>query len=193
VAGAISGILAYGIDTHLDGALGRSSWEWLFLIEGIFTAAWGLVVFFVVPKLPETVVKDGSWLFSNEEERAILLRRTIQGSTLGSLHGITRQLTAESARNVPDAKPAAFQVWWGLKDPKTWLDALIIAAPCLDVAAFGNFLPTFVEEFGFSRCRSLYQDSYIVWNLIYSSADTTLHNYPLFYCYRHIATDVPCI
>jgi hypothetical protein len=43
-----------------------------------------------------------------------------------------------------------FQIWWGLKDPKTWLGALSIAAPCLNVAAFGSFLPTFIKEFGFS-------------------------------------------
>lgn len=28
---------------------------------------------------------------------------------------------------------------------------MVVAAPCLDVAAFGNFLPTFVNQFGFTK------------------------------------------
>ncbi|KAH8698862.1 major facilitator superfamily domain-containing protein [Talaromyces proteolyticus] len=136
LAGGINGILAYGIDKNLNNVSGKAAWEWLFLIEGVCSVFWGVIVFFILPRLPERVAEKGSLLFRREEEQAIILQRTIE------------------ARNDPDAKFQAFQIWWALKDPKTWLDAVVVAAPCLDVAAFGNFLPTFVNQFGFSKLNA---------------------------------------
>lgn len=136
LAGAMSGLIAYGVDQNLDGHLGKTSWEWFFLIEGVLTIAWGILVFAMLPKLPETVAKKGSFLFGSKAEQNLIMRRTT------------------AANNTPDAKLQPFQIWWALKDYKTWLMAVIVAAPCLDVAAFGVFLPTFVRGFGFSRCES---------------------------------------
>lgn len=140
----MSGLIAYGVDQNLNGRLGRASWEWLFLIEGILTIAWGLLVFAILPKLPETVAKEGSLFFRRKEEQELILQRTT------------------AARNTPNAKLRLFQVWWALKDPKTWLSALTIAAPCLNVAAFGIFLPTFVQAFGFSRCKSFRRNQRLI-------------------------------
>jgi MFS family permease len=95
-----------------------------------------------MPKLPETVAKRGSFLFRDPQEHALILERTA------------------AARNTPDAKPRLFQVWWALKDPKTWLLAFAIASASLDVAAFGAFLPTFIHQFGFSPCKVLRIPSY---------------------------------
>ncbi|KIW93256.1 uncharacterized protein Z519_05861 [Cladophialophora bantiana CBS 173.52] len=132
VAGATSGLIAYGVQRNLDGDLGKAAWEWFFLIEGILTIVWGILVICLLPKLPETVAKRGSVLFRDPQEHALILQRTA------------------AARNTPDAKPRLFQVWWALKDAKTWLLAMAIAAASLDVAAFGAFLPTFIHQFGFS-------------------------------------------
>lgn len=93
IAGAISGLIAYGVDRNLDGSLGRLSWEWFFIIEGVLTISWGILVLFLIPKLPETVAKRGSWLFCTEEEHAILLRRTVQGMTRASLNKMNSLLT----------------------------------------------------------------------------------------------------
>jgi MFS family permease len=153
VAGAISGLIAYGVDRNLDGDLGKTSWEWFFIIEGVLTIAWGLLVFCLIPKLPETVAKRGSWLFRSEEEHAILLQRTVQGKKSIPRGSFDVLLTHRIARNSPEAKPKTFQAVLALKDVKTWLGALTVAAPCLNVAAFGTFLPTFIREFGFSPCE----------------------------------------
>jgi hypothetical protein len=133
----MSGLIAYGVERNLDGSLGKSAWEWFFLIEGVLTIAWGILVVSFMPKLPETVAKRGSIIFRDPREHQLILQRTFL------------------ARNTPDAKPRMFQVWWALKDIKTWLFALTVAAPCLDVAAFGAFLPTFIKEFGFPACKCL--------------------------------------
>ncbi|KAK0445880.1 major facilitator superfamily domain-containing protein [Armillaria borealis] len=46
---AFSGILAYGI-IHMDGVGGRAGWRWIFILEGAFTVAWGLMSYFLMPR-----------------------------------------------------------------------------------------------------------------------------------------------
>lgn len=132
----MSGLIAYGVQRNLDGKLGKESWEWYFLIEGVLTVAWGILVICLLPKLPETVAKRGSVLFRAPQEHALILQRTA------------------AARNTPDAKPQLFQIWWALKDPKTWLLAMAAAGASLNVAALTSFLPTFIHQFGFSPCKA---------------------------------------
>ena len=38
-----------------------------------------------------------------------------------------------------------------MKDPKTWLFAFMNGGIGLAVGAIGSFLPTFIEEFGYSK------------------------------------------
>ncbi|KAK0221314.1 major facilitator superfamily domain-containing protein [Armillaria fumosa] len=49
LSGAFSGILAYGI-IRLDGVGGRAGWRWIFILEGAFTVAWGLISYFLMPR-----------------------------------------------------------------------------------------------------------------------------------------------
>ncbi|PBK63050.1 MFS general substrate transporter [Armillaria solidipes] len=46
---AFSGILAYGI-IRMDGVGGRAGWRWIFILEGAFTVAWGLMSYFLMPR-----------------------------------------------------------------------------------------------------------------------------------------------
>ncbi|KAJ5610281.1 major facilitator superfamily domain-containing protein [Penicillium lagena] len=91
----------------------------------------------------EAVVQTGNlylaqWYYPNEvgtraeEEREMIFQRT------------------KIARNVPDSRPKSVQILLAIKDPKSWLQAMAVAAVCLNVAAFGVFLPTFISLFGFS-------------------------------------------
>ncbi|KAI9457829.1 MFS general substrate transporter [Lactarius psammicola] len=54
LAGAFSGLLAYGI-RNLDGKHGISGWRWIFIVEGGFTVAFGLATLFFVPASPESI------------------------------------------------------------------------------------------------------------------------------------------
>lgn len=80
LAGGINGILSYGIDKNLNNVRGKAAWEWLFLIEGVCSIFWGFLVLLILPRLPERVAEKGSWLFSREEEQAIILQRNIEGT-----------------------------------------------------------------------------------------------------------------
>ncbi|OAP53710.1 hypothetical protein AYL99_12116 [Fonsecaea erecta] len=70
-------------------------------------------------------------------------------------HELILQRTA-AVHNTPDGKPRLFRVWWALKDPKTWLFAMAIAAASMDVAALGAFLPTFIHQFEFCPRKGLH-------------------------------------
>lgn len=61
LAGAFGGILAYGI---VQIPSSRPSWAWIFIIEGVFTVAFGLVSFFILPQSPATCT------FLSVEEKA---------------------------------------------------------------------------------------------------------------------------
>lgn len=45
---AISGALAYAFD-GVSGSGGLSGWQWVFLVEGIFTILYGVAILFVLP------------------------------------------------------------------------------------------------------------------------------------------------
>jgi hypothetical protein len=45
---AISGVLAYAF-SFASGRGGLSGWQWLFLVEGIFTVLFGIALYFILP------------------------------------------------------------------------------------------------------------------------------------------------
>lgn len=47
MAGAFSGLLAYGIG-FMGGVGGYSAWRWIFILEGIVTILVGVIAFFAV-------------------------------------------------------------------------------------------------------------------------------------------------
>jgi MFS family permease len=65
ISGAFSGLIAAGIDAHMDGAKGLRAWRWLFIIEGCMTVVVAAASYFVLPDFPRTT----SWL--TEEERIL--------------------------------------------------------------------------------------------------------------------------
>lgn len=68
VAGMLGGVLA-GWLLGLDGKLGFSGWQWLFLLEGLPAILLGIAVWFFLPDGPAAA----SWL--KEDERAILVAK----------------------------------------------------------------------------------------------------------------------
>jgi len=52
LAAAFSGLLAYGL-VKMHNLGGRSGWAWIFIIEGAFTIAFGLVTFPFLPQTPK--------------------------------------------------------------------------------------------------------------------------------------------
>jgi MFS family permease len=68
VAGAFSGLLAYGI-AHMDGVGNLAGWRWIFILEGILTVIVAIAAYFTLYDFPETAS------FLTEEERAFVVYR----------------------------------------------------------------------------------------------------------------------
>ncbi|KAK6373585.1 hypothetical protein LTS17_008077 [Exophiala oligosperma] len=132
ISGVFSGLIAYGIQTTMEGVGGRTSWQWLFLIEGVIAIALGCVNAVALPNLPEKI--KTSKIFTPTE---LLVARK-----------------RSSEHNVENPKFRTDQVLASLKDPKTWLLALLAACNSTILASTGAFLPTIVKEFGFTAVRA---------------------------------------
>lgn len=72
VAGALGGLLAYGIG-HLDGVQGMRGWRWIMILEGLPTIVLGVVVFFLLPNDPEH-----AYFLTAEEKKFMVVRHQRQ-------------------------------------------------------------------------------------------------------------------
>ncbi|KAL4913317.1 major facilitator superfamily domain-containing protein [Aspergillus aurantiobrunneus] len=55
LSGAFSGLLAAAIQ-QMDGIRGLRGWQWIFILEGLFTVCFGLFSYAMLPNRPETVM-----------------------------------------------------------------------------------------------------------------------------------------
>lgn len=69
IAGAFSGLIAYGVEKNLDGSLGRPAWQWIFIIQGSAAILVGIIVYALLPLGPDQMRKAGKkhWLFTEQE------------------------------------------------------------------------------------------------------------------------------
>ncbi|KAL2852230.1 major facilitator superfamily domain-containing protein [Aspergillus pseudodeflectus] len=75
VAGAFSGLLAFGI-AKMDGVGGYEGWRWIFILEGIATVLVACVAYFLIHDSPETAN-----FLSDEERQWVIYRLRHQYST----------------------------------------------------------------------------------------------------------------
>jgi sugar phosphate permease len=76
---ALSPILASGF-LHLDGAQGLTGWQWIFIIEGVFTMVVGTLLLFVLPGSPDEprpLLTKGLVTF-NKQDQYILRERLVE-------------------------------------------------------------------------------------------------------------------
>ncbi|MGF6411611.1 MFS transporter [Paraburkholderia sp. MM5482-R1] len=63
MSGVVGGPLSGLIMTHLSGAHGLAGWQWLFLLEGVPTAIFGVLAFFFL----DDKVADAKWLSDSQK------------------------------------------------------------------------------------------------------------------------------
>ncbi|KAL9128139.1 MAG: hypothetical protein Q9217_003113 [Psora testacea] len=132
VAGAFSGLLAYGI-AKMDGVGGYEGWRWIFILEGILTVLVACVGFFTIYDFPETA------RFLAPAEKAWVIRRLrYQGSEASG------QMVPESEgfkwKYVRDAFLdwqiyLALWMYWGIVCP---------------LYGTSLFLPTIIKQLGYT-------------------------------------------
>lgn len=89
LATAVSGLLAAGIFSGLDGVAGLAGWRWLFIIEGAASLVLGLGAFFILPDFPGSNTGSARWLLTEEERRISKVRMSLDSvSTTETNHSV---------------------------------------------------------------------------------------------------------
>ena len=124
-------ILQFSSRTNIDG------WRLLFLVEGFPNIVLAVVAWHVIPDSPETI----PWLNPRERNIASMRLQKIQKQ-----HSASRINLRENSRSHLDwAKVSST-----LKDPKSYLVAAILFSLNVAFSSLPVFLPTIVENMGFS-------------------------------------------
>lgn len=131
LAGAFNGLIAYGIVKDIGNTAPFHSYQWLLLIEGTITIAFGVLVVLLLPQVPEKV----RWGFSPEEKRLLLIRTW-------------------RANNTPNATYKWSELMVTFGDP-TFYGFLVMFGACqIGVSSLGSFLPAIINSLGYTAIKS---------------------------------------
>lgn len=134
LAGAIGGLLAYGI-LHMEGMHGLHGWQWLFILEGCISVTGAVLVYFALPNQMEK-----AWFLNAEERSLYASRMDSQKGKMedqeGSKHGSHEEIKA------------AFKDW------KVYLSA--VSQFCAEVVFYGfsTFLPQIIRAMGYNKLKT---------------------------------------
>ncbi|ORY58842.1 high-affinity nicotinic acid transporter [Pseudomassariella vexata] len=125
LAGAFGGILARGI-AEMSGVGGLSAWSWIFILEGLLSILVSFTAYWAIYDYPSTA----QFLLPHERDE------------------VERRLLADHGHlsNDFDLK----YVWQALSDWKIYIHCLICMAGFISVYSFALFLPTIINNMGYS-------------------------------------------
>jgi MFS family permease len=129
MSGAFSGLLAAAI-IQMDGIGGLFGWQWIFLLEGLFTIAFAILAFFVLPNTPHQVLT-----FTPEQVDHCVRRLEADG-------------TNETVKFSFKALRSTF------KDLHIWLVCLALFCNGTSLFGLAYFTPTIVEGLGYSKTET---------------------------------------
>jgi MFS family permease len=144
LAGASGGAMAYRIH-DLDGVHGYASWQWIFIIQGSFTAGLAFLLYFMIPDFPEGA------RFLKDNER-VFLKRKLEINTVSS--GF-------------EVKYGWRDIWQAFKsEPLFAITAF--AYFCLIIPSYGYayFAPTIIKQMGYTA-QAANQHSVYPWLLAF--------------------------
>ncbi|RFU26658.1 hypothetical protein B7463_g9683, partial [Scytalidium lignicola] len=132
LATCFAGALAYGITSGSGHPV--ANWRVLFMVEGLPTFVVGIATWFLMPDSANTAK------FLTEEERVVARARGV------------RQVGDEEAHRVGHIRRKHIGV--ALLDLKNWLTALMYFSCNVSFASLPVFLPTILDEMGFSAIQA---------------------------------------
>ncbi|KAF9518068.1 hypothetical protein BS47DRAFT_1380020 [Hydnum rufescens UP504] len=133
VAGAFSGLLAYGI-SFMSGTRGLLGWSWIFILEGIATVVVAILSAFVLHGCDSP--EEASFLTASER-RFLFHRRKYELSSVGE-----------------DESVKSIYVWKAVKDWQVWVHTLVAMSVIIPLYANALFLPSIIHGFGYSTAIS---------------------------------------
>ncbi|KAJ3527668.1 hypothetical protein NMY22_g9699 [Coprinellus aureogranulatus] len=127
MAGAFSGLLAYGIG-HMHGLRGLGGWSWIFIIEGALTVFIGIIAYIVMVDLPS----DASFL-TPDERQFIRDSHKLHACSLGEEEHFEMR-----------------HVWEALTDWQLYLFIPLSIGFSTPLYGITFFAPTIINSFGYS-------------------------------------------
>ncbi|CCH41655.1 High-affinity nicotinic acid transporter [Wickerhamomyces ciferrii] len=127
LAGAAGGAIAYKIN-DLQGVHGYNSWQWIFIVEGTFTAGLAFLLYFIIPDFPENA------RFLNDVERTF----------------VKRKLEIHSVQSGFEVEYGWKDIFNTFKDPMLMLTALAYFALVIPSYGYAYFSPTIIKEMGYT-------------------------------------------
>ncbi|KAM0750752.1 MFS general substrate transporter [Meredithblackwellia eburnea MCA 4105] len=129
-AGAFSGILAFGI-AKLNKKAGLSGWQWIFIVEGMFTVVCGFIAPFFVPDS----IEQSRWL--DVDEKRYLARR-IHLNRAGKDKGPFKWLYVRQA----------------FGDYKTWMFGFAFFSQGVATYGLSFSLPSIIKALGYTAAQA---------------------------------------
>ncbi|PNS20845.1 hypothetical protein CAC42_2776 [Sphaceloma murrayae] len=135
VAGAFSGLLAYGI-SFMDGVGGLEGWRWIFILEGMVTVLVALVAFYALYDYPQTAS------FLTPEERIFIVHRlTYDGQDVAS----------DSAHRVAQSDRFGWHyVRQAFSDWQIWVNIIVYWGYICPLYGIALFLPSIIRNLGYA-------------------------------------------
>ncbi|UCK59200.1 hypothetical protein AFCA_002022 [Aspergillus flavus] len=128
IAGAFSGLLAYGI-AKMDGVGGYAGWRWIFILEGLLTIVVAFIAPFAIHDSPETAG------FLTEEERKFVIHMLRTQNTGG-----TAEATEFRMKYVIDA----------LLDWQIYVSIIVYWGITCPLYGISLFLPSIIKDLGYT-------------------------------------------
>ncbi|KAI0103890.1 MFS general substrate transporter [Nemania sp. FL0031] len=130
VAGIFGGLLGYAVG-HIT--TGLPQWQYVFLIFGSISLAWGVVFLALMPDLPTTA------RFLDPRQKFVAVERV-----------------ARNRQGVKNHHFKTYQMWQCLRDPKTWILFVMSVAAQIPNAAQSTFTSIILKTFGFDVLQTQY-------------------------------------
>ncbi|KAJ5095329.1 Major facilitator superfamily domain general substrate transporter [Penicillium alfredii] len=132
IAGAFSGILAYGI-AKMDGVGGYAGWRWIFILEGLLTVVVALVAPFAIHDCPETAT------FLTDAERQFVI------------HSLRTQHSSDSREMVQDQTKFHFRyVIEAFTDWQIYAGLFMYWGITCPLYGISLFLPSIIKDLGYT-------------------------------------------
>ncbi|WP_277185382.1 MFS transporter [Caballeronia sp. BR00000012568055] len=128
MSGVVGGPLSGWIMTHMSGAHGIAGWQWLFLLEGIPTAIFGVIAYFYL----DDKVSDAKWL--TDSQKAMLEANLRDEKPAHALHSVKDGLLHP---RVLLLSVTYFFFTMGLYGVSFWLPTLVKASGVSDTFHIG--------------------------------------------------------
>lgn len=143
IAGAFSGILAYGI-SKMKGVAGLNGWRWIFILEGILTVVVACLAYFFLEDFPEKAK------FITEDERAFILYRLQHDSN----NDAVELQNGDHSSSFFEAEVSGMNMkyfWQAIKDWQIYLHILVYYGIVCPMYGISLFMPTIIKTLGYTN------------------------------------------